>query len=219
MIWGRYTFLGSLLWICLSLHAAVAQDASPAQGVLADSAGVGADSLAAGQATQADSAQTQPVDPAWKWTTWKKLAQAIQLRPLDGPEDIAEKIEIIEDRMDELKQERKRLEKLISVWEERYEALKLQFESLDDLADVQRGGDLQLQQRVHTIRSDLRKAEQRMRIIKGSYKGIEGEIDRFEALMTQYEDEAAAIRRDEGGHHVPLHKEHEDRRPEEGHDD
>jgi len=160
---------------------------------------VGGDSLAAARqdSTKTDSTRGEKVDPAHAWKTWKDLSRAIALRPLDGPEDILEKVEIIEDRIDDLLEEQKELETAWEEWDDRRQSLELQLEVLDDLAEVQRGGDLQLQQRMHSLREDLGKATHRMRVFKGSLKDLEKELDRLSRLEKDYREKAEDLRRRE----------------------
>ena len=116
-----------------------------------DSVRVQAESAAAEVALQ-DSAAAAPVDPAYIWTTWKDLSRAIKLETLDGPEDIIEKADIIQDRIDDLAAERRQLVETRQEWSDKNTALETQLEVLEDLAKVQLGGDLQLQQRMHRMR-------------------------------------------------------------------
>lgn len=165
-------------------------------------AGAGIDSLRAlveGQpdSVLADSTRARPIDPAHAWKSWKDLSRAIDLRPLDGPEDILEKAEIITDRLDGLRQEQQKLKAVLEEWTNRRQSLEFQLEVLDDLAQVQRGGDLQLQQRLHGLREDLGKAARRMGILKGSLKELGKELSRLDSLAEEYNQKAAALRRRE----------------------
>ena len=145
--------------------------------------------------SKADS--TRALDPAFAWTGWKDLQRAIALRPLDGPEDIIEKKEIIEDRLDDLAKEQDQLNRQAEEWQSRAQSLSIQLEVLDDLAELQRGGDLQLQQRLHTIRTDRRKAADRYKAYIKSLDELSGESQRLRALAAQYTQRADAIRRHE----------------------
>jgi chromosome segregation ATPase len=139
----------------------------------------------------------EKIDPAQAWKTWKELSRAIRLRPLDGPDDILEKAEIIEDRLDDLGEARQELRTEAQEWEDRRQALELQIEVLNDLAQVQRGGDLQLQQRLHTLREDLGKAARRLGVLKGSLKELDKELYRLNGLVKEYNHKAAELRRRE----------------------
>ena len=154
--------------------------------------------MVSGQSSaRTDSTRKRPVDPALAWKSWKDLSRAIALRGLDGPDDILEKAEIIADRIDDLRQEQKQLKASLQEWSDRHQALELQLEVLDDLAEVQRGGDLQLQQRLHSLREDLGKATGRMQIFDASLKDLEQELDRLDGLAKQYAKKAEDLRRRE----------------------
>jgi len=162
----------------------------------------GGDSLAmpaAGKAdsARADSARARPLDPAYAWKAWKDLSRAIALRPLDGPDDILEKAEIITDRLDDLRQERKALQTELEKWKDRQQSLELQMEVLEDLAQVQRGGDLQLQQRLHGLREDLGRAARRIGVLKGALGELDEELSRLDGLAAAYARKAAELRRRE----------------------
>lgn len=178
--------LGNLLLLCLC-GAAAGQRLGDGQ-PLPDSAAV-----------HVDSTDRRTADPVWAWKRWKDIDRAVALRPLDGPQDILEKSEIIADRLDALGREGKRLQGMLKLRSDRHASLEIQVESLEDLADVQRGGDLQLRQRVHNLRADLRKAAQRMRFIETSLKEMGRERQRLEGLLASYEQKAEALRRQEGG--------------------
>ena len=157
------------------------------------------DSLSAAQRDSAntDTTRQKDIDPAHVWKTWKDISQAIVLRSLDGPDDILEKAEIIEDRIDDLREEQEKLKGGAEEWEERHQSLELQLEVLDDLAEVQRGGDLQLQQRMHGLRGDLGKAGRRVRVLTKSLEDLDEELDRMNRLVEEYREKSADLRRRE----------------------
>jgi hypothetical protein len=166
------------------------------------SAAVEADSVEVNPAALRDSARVDStllvnLDPALAWQGWKDLSRAIALRPLDGPGDILEKAEIVQDRIDDLQEERRKIEGVSEEWEERRQGLELQLEMLDDLAELQRGGDLQLQQRMHGLREELGKASRRLRILEGSLGDLSKELDRLNGVVEQYEEKAEDLRRRE----------------------
>ena len=161
----------------------------------ADAESVPADSTA--QAAEAKVDSTYVSDPAFEWKRWKDLARAIRLRPLDGPSDILEKAEIVEDRIDDLTEERGRLVDQARDWKIRREALETQLEVLDDLARVQRGGDLQLQQRMHNMREGRRLASRRQVILEASLQQMDSEVERLNELSAEYKSKAEDLRRRE----------------------
>lgn len=176
----------SLFAILLVLFlAAGAQSASP------DTAATGP------RPARADSTRRQPIDPAYEWQTWADLSRAIILRPLDGPEDIREKAEIIADRIDDLREEQQQLKTTLEGWQTRHQALELQLEVLEELAQVQRGGDLQLQQRQHGLREELGRARRRLRVFRAAGGELAKELERLEKLAEEYREKAGALRRRE----------------------
>jgi hypothetical protein len=171
--------------LLLALAAARAQEAPP-------------DTAAGGQrAARPDSARRPPIDPAYAWKTWADLSRAIALRPLDGPEDIIEKAEIIADRTDDLREEEQKLKTALEERQARQQALELQLEVLEELAQVQRGGDLQLQQRQHDLREEAGRAARRLRIFRASRAELAGELERLAKLAEEYREKAEALRRRE----------------------
>jgi hypothetical protein len=154
-------------------------------------------SLSDSSATRIDSLRTQTLDPAYAWKGWPDIERATALRPLDGPDDILEKKEIIEDRLDDLHIEEKKLRTVIEGWHERQQALEMQREVLDDLAEVQRGGDLQLQQRLHTLREDMRQIATRIKTPTQALAELKKEQQRLHELARQYADKAQKLRREE----------------------
>jgi hypothetical protein len=137
------------------------------------------------------------VDPAYIWRTWKDLSRAIQLRDLDGPEDIMGKADIIKDRIDDLSEERKKLATARQEWSDRNDALEIQLEVLEDLAKVQLGGDLQLQQRMHRMREGRSVAGNRLEVMTRSISDLDIEVGGLTEMVTQYKKQAVELRRRE----------------------
>ncbi|MEW6750122.1 MAG: hypothetical protein AB1505_03995 [Candidatus Latescibacterota bacterium] len=149
--------------------------------------------------TTADSLAARQVDSTRVWKTWKPLWRAIALGPLDGPEDILEKAEIIQDRIDDLVGERRRLAALAGEQDERGQALLLQVEVLEDLDRIQRGGDLQRLQRLASLRDEADQATRRLRALGRSLAELDGEIGRLRRLVEHYARLAEDLRRREEG--------------------
>ena len=192
-------FPATILALLVTLTAAAPFDAAAQKITAPDTAQVdtSVSKVTKPQAAKTDSGRAKAIDPAYAWTTWKDISRAIALRPLDGPDDILEKTEIIEDRIDDLFKEHQHLQEAIDEWKNRHQSLEIQLEVLEDLAEVQRGGDLQLQQRMHSLREDLRKAAQRRSVLGKSLQKLEGELARLRELVKQYQQQAEAIRRRE----------------------
>ena len=139
-------------------------------------------------------------DPVQAWRHWKQINRAIALDELDGPDDILAKEEIIEDRIDDLTEEDARLQQSASEWEARYEATSVQLEVLDDLAEMQLGGDLQLQQRIEDVREQIREAAQWLERIGSSREDLALEVASMRKLAAKYRQTAEEIRTREEGH-------------------
>ena len=136
-------------------------------------------------------------DPAFAWLSWRDLTAAITLRELDGPDDILEKSDIIRDRLDALRAEQIRLTSAMAEWTDRQGSFAIQIEVLDDLAKVQRGGDLQLQQRLHNMREGRRVAAQRVQGLTRSLSLLKVELTRLQDLLQEYNRTAEHLRRQE----------------------
>ena len=193
----------SILLIVVSSSTLSARDAADSVTVAADTT-VG-DSLAAAAAGGGDAPDSARVarqlvggsEPAQAWKTWKDLSRAIRMMPLDGPDDILEKAEIIEDRIDDLSREEKRLEAGMGEWMSRHRSLGMQLEVLEDLAKVQLGGDLELQQRMHNMREGRRMAVHRADVFERSLAELRTELGQMLGLVQEYEREAEELRRRE----------------------
>ena len=138
-----------------------------------------------------------PVSPAYIWKTWADLSRAIELRKLDGPEDIIEKADIIEDRIDDLSQEREKLATARQEWADKSDALEIQLEVLEDLAKVQLGGDLQLQQRMHRMREGRSVAANQLEILTRSISELDIEAGGLTEMVREYKKQAEELRRRE----------------------
>lgn len=140
---------------------------------------------------------SRSVDSVYTWKNWKNISPAIDIRPLDGPTDIIEKEEIILDRLDDLKIERKKLVIAANLWQRRMQIIEVQLELLDDLIEIQRGEDLQMQRRLHSARNDLRKVSQYIVLYITSLHELNKEIDHLSLLLITYKHKAESIRHDE----------------------
>ncbi|MCZ7583120.1 MAG: hypothetical protein M5R36_07170 [Deltaproteobacteria bacterium] len=151
-------------------------------------------SLSSAVLARADDA---PSPDAWK--QWKSIDAAIALRPLDGPDDIVEKAEIIEDRVDDLAREKTRLQAELDSGGQRLDNLRRQREALQDLAEIQRGGDPQTRQRLHDLAGRIRREETRLADLRSSLAGLEKELERMRALAADYRAKAETLKQREGG--------------------
>ena len=139
-------------------------------------------------------------DSVQAWRHWKQINRAIALDELDGPDDILAKEEIIEDRIDDLTEEDTRLQQSAAEWEARHEVAGVQLEVLDDLAEMQLGGDLQMQQRIEDVREKIREAAQWLERIDISRRDLALEVARLRKLAARYRQTAEEIRIREEGH-------------------
>ena len=159
-----------------------------------------ASAAAVERAAEQDSATAAtPADPAYIWKTWKNLSRAIELQKLDGPEDIIEKADIIKDRIDDLSEEQEQLATIRQEWSDRADALEIQLEVLEDLAKVQLGGDLQLQQRMHRMREGRSMATNRLEVLTRSIRELDTEVGELAEMVTEYHKQAAELQRREAG--------------------
>ena len=147
---------------------------------------------------EADSAEVQVVDPLLVWRQWPPIDRAIALEPLDGPADILEKEEIIADRLDDLRAVAARHDSTHSIWSARHGATTARLEVLEDLADVQLGGDLQLQQRLESVREDAAVAEEWLDRLAAAGDALKQELARLEGLARSYQSRAEELRQEEG---------------------
>lgn len=168
-----------------------------AQEAEADSAASDSSSLAAAATRGAIDSTRVSRDPVFAWRHWRDLAPAIALRELDGPDDILEKSDIIKDRLDALVAEQIHLTSSLSEWTDRQGSFAIQIEVLDDLAKVQRGGDLQLQQRLHNMREGRRVAARRVQGLTKSLALLRVELARLQDLLQEYNRKADHLRRQE----------------------
>ena len=162
----------------------------------ADAENDDADGIADTLSAPADTARAR-TDPAWAWWTWPPITAAIAIAPLDGPQDILEKDEIIADRIDALVDEAARLDTLAMAWQARSVAMTAQLEVLEDLADVQLGGDLEFQQRTESVREEVVQAAGQVATFAATRAALGDELIRLRSLSETYRQRAARLREEE----------------------
>lgn len=133
------------------------------------------------------------------WKQWKSIETAIALRPLDGPEDILEKVEIIEDRLDELAREKVRLKKSNDLSRQKLSTLRNHQQILQDLSDIKMGGDAQSRQRLHDLAERIRSEQTALKAKQTSFQELTNEMDRLKNLADEYRKKARLLKRKEGG--------------------
>ena len=134
------------------------------------------------------------------WRNLKGIGPAVALAPLDGPEDIEEKIEIIEDRMDALLIEKKKLERILEILILSRQSREIQIEVLEDVSDINRRSDIQRQQRLHDLQQQFNRISRRVRAFERSLSDLENELVRLQKLAKQYRKQAETLQKNEGRH-------------------
>ncbi|MBZ0271892.1 hypothetical protein K8I61_07625 [bacterium] len=132
------------------------------------------------------------------WKSWTSIDAAIAIRELDGPEDIIEKAEIIEDRVDALARERERVKAEETEIAERTASLREQRQALREIADLQFGGDVRARQRLRDLAERIRGGEAAVAARRASAAEIETERSRLAALAEEYRRKAETLRKREG---------------------
>ena len=132
------------------------------------------------------------------WRTWKSIDAAIALEPLDGPEDIREKADIIADRLDELAREQARLAKEIEQGDQLVRSLQNQREILRSLVELQGARSAQSPQQLHELTGRIQQQEQLLKRRKDSMRDLQQEVDRLRRLLADYTEKANALQQREG---------------------
>lgn len=200
MTLGRRLYIVSAL---LAIGWAVASQAAPDRSarkpdgsvaaIPAQPGGPRADSLAVHPAT-GDSAAG---DSLAVWRSWKDISRAIALEPLDGPQDIREKAEIIQDRVDNLRDQAGRIDSSSTAWRRRRDALRTQLGVLEDLGDVGRGSDLQLERRLRDLTGQLDAAEDDVQRLEGLGIELDSLVAHWTGVAAAYGRKAAQLEREE----------------------
>lgn len=139
-------------------------------------------------------------DDSLRYNSWRGLqdiSPAIAIAPLDGPEDFREKVEIIDDRIDLLATERKRITSALKALLEGRQAEELQREMLEDLSEINRESDMQLQQRFHDLQHQLSQYLRRIQAYEHAFADLESELGRLKGLAQQYRLQAEELRKKE----------------------
>ena len=129
-------------------------------------------------------------DAITAWKRWKSIEAAIEVRPLDGPDDIIEKAEIIEDRADELKGEKARLQTEAELNRQKLQTLRRQRESLQDLREIKPGGDSQTRNRLYDLAERIGREERLLKMRRESAAELEKEFAHMNELALEYREKA-----------------------------
>ncbi len=151
--------------------------------------------LSAGSPGEGRAGETEDAATAWK--RWKDISAAVSLRPLDGPQDIIEKSEIIRDRIDELERERERLELKRAALAASLETLERQLGLLRDLEGLRLTRDSPARQRIHELSERIHRIRSRLSGHRRSLEELVAEIARLSALDVRYLEKAQALRAEE----------------------
>jgi hypothetical protein len=138
-------------------------------------------------------------DAITAWKRWKSIEAVVEVRPLDGPDDIIEKAEIIEDRVDELKGEQARLELEADLNRQKLGSLRSQREVLQDLAEIKPAGDPQTRNRLNDLAERIGREERRLKMRRQSVDELEEELIRMRGLAVEYREKAENLVIREGG--------------------
>ena len=138
-------------------------------------------------------------DAITAWKRWKSIEAAIAVRPLDGPDDIIEKAEIIEDRADELKGEKARLEREADLNRQKLRTLRSQREVLQDLAEIKPGGDSQTRNRLQDVAERIGREEMLLKMRRQSAAELEEELVQMKKLAVKYREKARDLMIQERG--------------------
>ncbi|RME51025.1 MAG: hypothetical protein D6795_08985 [Deltaproteobacteria bacterium] len=122
------------------------------------------------------------------WKAWKDIGKAIEIAPLDGPEEITEKIEIIEDRIDALEGVRAALTAELKALEEERDALTLKISELQKVIDMRSRTDLLLQRRLQSLKSQRAALSPRIERLEETLGELAAEVTRLRNLGRQYEE-------------------------------
>lgn len=124
-------------------------------------------------------------DDPQAWRQWKPIAAAVAIDPLDGPEELLEKAEIIADRRDALQREQGRLTPECAAVDEGLRSIAQQIEVTEEIVTLRGGRTTVLRNRLHTLRGRKRDLYNRLRVCRANLSAIEAAAA---ALTTQYED-------------------------------
>ena len=141
----------------------------------------------------------ESTDSATAWKGWKDISTAVALRDLDGPDDIIEKAEIIDDRVDELKREKVRLKQRAEEFKKKLEIISDQRDTLRDLAETQRGGDPQTRRHIQDQTERIREIKKTLKTLSEMIPELEKELTRMKNLASAYREKARVLRLQEGG--------------------
>lgn len=136
-------------------------------------------------------------DALGAWREWKSIDAAIAIRPLDGPEDIIERAEIIEDRVDDLAREGDRIEGIGARVRKRLTQLRNQRDVLRDLEEIRMSGDAQSRRRLQEVTVRVRREEDLLKRVEESVAELVSELIRMKDLAAGYRERAEELRNEE----------------------
>ena len=137
-------------------------------------------------------------DPLTAWKNWQSIEAAIALRPLDGPEDIHEKVEIIEDRVDDLVREKSRQQSELDMHAKELATLYNQRAVLKELSEIRLGSNTQTRHRLHALAERIQRKEAQQGMMQKSNKELDEEIARLQSRIIQYNEKSRNLKDKEG---------------------
>ncbi len=134
------------------------------------------------------------------WRSLKDIGPAIAIGLLDGPDDIGERIEIIEDRIDALLREKGKLALLLDLLIAGRQSQETQIEVLEDLSEteINRTNDMQRQQRLHDLQQRANQLSRRILAYRRALSELKKEHNRLKHLVKQYQKKIEILLKNEG---------------------
>ncbi len=149
--------------------------------------------LGAAQAAQPGDADLQA------WRSWKDIAPAVVVAPLDGPEEVLEKAEIIADRRDALGREQARVAVHCEGLRATVNGVDQQLAATRDMLDVRGGRDLLLRRRARDLRSRQRALRTLTASCEANLEALGAALVEVAARHDAYLRRAQALRAEETG--------------------
>lgn len=137
----------------------------------------------------------QPTVPDWR--AWKDLTAAIAIAPLDGPDELLEKAEIIADRVDALARARRDLSARCTAIDLGLARIESQLEVLLDFAATRGSRVVEMRQQLHSLRSRRQELRGRAKTCAATLAELDATLTRRRDQHTDYLRRVDAARRDE----------------------
>ena len=132
-----------------------------------------------------------------RWRSWKAIDAAIAVDPLDGPEELSEKADIIADRLDALRRESLRVQNKCTEIKKALSGVLQQADALRDLAGVRTRRDILLRQRQQALRVRQRALEASIRVCGVALTELNDALMSTTKRHIEYVDHARRIHEEE----------------------